>query len=289
MVNDRFIRLDESGASAPEGPLPLRDSFFNPSELHRFGLESVLRGLVATPSRLVDPMIIDGLRNFLFGSPVNGGAAMDLGSINIARGRSNGVALYNDLRESMGLARKSSMQEVSSNPEVVQRLVSVYGDNGVDLLDAWVGALAEDHVSDAVATGELTSTLLMRQFLLFRDGDRFWYENSDVFSPEFTEQVRATTLSDVIKRNTRIGQSAWDQEAFSGNAFLRTSAPCAPDAGCGLDDNGVCVEAVASTAEEAVDLGVFVPEVALDTTTTAATSADTTTPSSFANPYTAPA
>jgi len=240
MVNDGFIRLDENGGASPEGPLPLRDSFFNPSHLWRFGLESLLRGLVATPSREVDTFIIDGLRNFLFGPPVDGVSALDLGSINIQRGRSAGVPLYNDLREGLGLRRRYSMQDVSSDQATVARLVSAYGDN-VDAVDAWVGALAEDHVSSSVATGELTSTLLKTQFAKYRDGDRFWYENSDLFSAEFTAQVRSTTLADIIKRNTDIGSSAWDVQSFNGNVFFRTRAACAADAGCGSDVNEVCL------------------------------------------------
>ena len=239
MVNEGYLRLDEDGGTATEGDISLRDSFFEPSQFWRHGFEGLLRGLVATPARASDTMIVDGLRNFLFGPPVDGVSALDLGSINIQRGRSNGVPKYNNLRVALGLSRRNSMQDVSRDAATVARLINAYGDD-VNAVDAWVGAMAEDHVGRGV-TGQLSKAIIKRQFTRMRDGDRFWYENSDMFSEEFTEQVRSTTLADIIKRNTGIGESEWDIEAFSGNVFERTGATCIAGAGCGSDPKDTCV------------------------------------------------
>jgi hypothetical protein len=42
----------------------------------------------------IDTRVVDPLRDFLFGAP--GDVAMDLASLNIQRGRDNGLSSYND-------------------------------------------------------------------------------------------------------------------------------------------------------------------------------------------------
>jgi hypothetical protein len=239
MVNEGFLRLNRNGGSKPEGDISLRDSFFQPSEIWNNGIDGLLRGLVATPSRAVDTMIVDGLRNFLFGPPVDGVSALDLGSINIQRGRSNGVPKYNVLRAALGLPRKTSMDDVSSDASTVARLNQAYA-NDVEAVDAWVGAMAEDKVGRGV-TGQLSKSIIKKGFTKMRDGDRFWYENPDLFTPDFIAQIKATTLADIIKRNTGIGQTAWDTQAFSGSVFTTTNAQCQAEAGCGSDPMDMCV------------------------------------------------
>jgi hypothetical protein len=56
------------------------------------------------------------------------------------------------------------------------RVLCRYG--SVDDVDALVGGLAEDHVSGA-SVGPLFQKVLSDQFARMRDGDRFWYGQSD--------------------------------------------------------------------------------------------------------------
>ena len=60
---------------------------------------------------------------------------------------------------------------------------------------------AEDHRAGA-SVGPLVQKILIDQFQHLRDGDRFWYEW--YLEGEELEEVRNTTLSDIIKRNTTI-------------------------------------------------------------------------------------
>jgi len=52
--------------------------------------------------------------------------------------------------------------------------------------------------------GETFSVVLIDQFTRLRDGDAFWSEGRDGFSDSDVEDLWATTLSDVIVRNTDI-------------------------------------------------------------------------------------
>jgi len=56
--------------------------------------------------------------------------------------------------------------------------------------------------------GELFSTILKSQFEALRDGDRFWYKKT--LSRDETRRVERTKLSDIIRRNTDIGDEIQD-------------------------------------------------------------------------------
>ncbi|TWP51237.1 peroxidase [Lentzea tibetensis] len=123
--------------------VPLNVAFFNPNLLGAIGLGPVLKGIGAEPEYKNDEQIDNQLRSVLFQIPVPGNpgcldgpelpkcfrGVVDLGAIDIARGRDHGMPAYNDLRRAYGLAPKTSFHaitgESSSNfpndPEINQR------------------------------------------------------------------------------------------------------------------------------------------------------------------------
>lgn len=226
MLSPQLMRMDNQGQPIAEGALSLRDAFFDPSRiLDEGGIEPLLMGLAKQHMQMIDAMIVDDVRNFLFGSPGQGG--FDLASLNIQRGRDHGLPDYNTVREAFGLSRKATFSEITSDPDMQQRLADAYGD--VDLIDPWVGGLAEDHVEGA-AVGELVATVLAEQFTRLRDGDRFWYANDDEFSADEIAMLESTRLSDVIARNT-------DLTEIPADVFRITQQPI-DDGGDGGDDGG---------------------------------------------------
>ncbi|WP_207396275.1 peroxidase family protein [Bremerella alba] len=197
MLSGEILRLNDDGTVADEGSLSLREMFFNPQEIVDNGIDSLLLGLASQQAQEIDNMLVDDVRNFLFGSPGAGG--FDLASLNIQRGRDHGLADYNTTRVAYGLDLVSSFDEISSDSEVVAALAATY--DSVDDIDLWVGGLAEDHATGA-SMGELFQTVLVDQFTRLRDGDRFWYQN--VFTGRQLEAIEQTSLSDIIARNTDI-------------------------------------------------------------------------------------
>lgn len=199
-LSPQLLRLNRDLRPIESGNLPLRDAFFSPDRIVlQGGIEPLLRGLAHQRMQEIDPFIVDDVRNFLFGSPGAGG--FDLASLNIQRGRDHGLPDYNTVRANMGLARKGSFEEISTDPIVRARLARVYGD--VNSIDPWVGGLAEDHLPRALV-GELVLTVLKDQFERVRDGDRFWYERA--FPPRMVAFLEKQTLADIIRRNTSIGR-----------------------------------------------------------------------------------
>lgn len=203
MVSPQLLRLDRKNEPVPAGHVPLRAAFFNPGEVVENGIDSLLRGLAAHVAQEIDALVIDDLRNFLFGAPGDGG--FDLAALNIQRGRDHGLPSFNDTRRHLGLAPRTGFADVSPDPEVQARLASIYG--SVEEIDLWVGGLAEEHV-DGALVGETIHIVVRDQFERLRDGDRFWYR---IHLPKkLLEEVEKLTLADVIRRNTDIGREIQD-------------------------------------------------------------------------------
>lgn len=203
-LSPTILRLDANGAPIPQGHLALRDGFFAPRRIiDEGGIEPILRGLAGQACSSIDTEIVDDVRNFLFGPPGSGG--LDLAALNIQRGRDHGLPSYNDARFGLGLPVRTSFAEISSDPVTQQRLSSVY--ESVDDVDVWIGALAEDHVNGG-HVGELAFFVIKEQFEALRNGDRFWWERS--MPADEQQEIRATTLADVIRRNTLIGAELSD-------------------------------------------------------------------------------
>ena len=204
MLSPQFQRLDQNLNVIPEGNLELRDAFFTPETItDEGGIDPILRGLAKQVAQRLDTLIVDDVRNFLFGPPGSGG--FDLASLNMQRGRDHGLPLYNDAREQMGLSRATSFQEINSDPDIQMKLQEAYGD--VDSIDLWAGGLAEEPLAGS-HLGELFHLIVKKQFEALRDGDRFWYERK--LSTSELDEVQLTRLSDVIRRNTGIGAELQD-------------------------------------------------------------------------------
>jgi len=196
LINDDVEFLDNDGNPVRD-ELDLDEAFFNPAPLKEVGPDPILKYLATDNAQEVDPKLVGGLRNFLFGPPGAGG--FDLASRNIQRGRDHGLADYNSARAAYGLPRVTSFTQITSDPDLQAKLFSLYGN--VDSIDLWVGGLAEDHVFGA-SVGPTFRKIIANQFERLRTGDRFWYQR--IFFGSQLQALQQTRLSDIIRRNTVI-------------------------------------------------------------------------------------
>ncbi len=201
MLSPQLLRIQNDGTPAPGGPMSLRDAFFLPTNLSSgpHELDYLLKGLASDEQQDVDMHIVDDVRDFLFGEPIVGG--FDLASLNIQRGRDHGLPDYNSIRAAYGLPKFTSFAQITADPAVQAGLQSLYGD--VNKIDAWVGALSEDHLP-GVQVGPLIAAGLVDQFTRVRDGDRFWFERDPDFSQSDLAYLNDVKLSDIIRWNTSI-------------------------------------------------------------------------------------
>jgi hypothetical protein len=216
MLSSTLLRLDDTGAVIPEGNLALQSAFFNPDNITDVGIEPYLKGLASQAAQEIDNQIVDDVRNFLFGPPGAGG--VDLAALNIQRGRDHGLCDYNTMRVDYGLAPVTDFTDITSDTAVSDALASVYAD--VNEIDPWIGMLAEDHVAGS-SVGELMQLIILDQFERVRDGDRFFYLNTDdpgSLASLLSElgmtlgELDGTILSEVLERNT--GYSSFQTNVF---------------------------------------------------------------------------
>lgn len=194
MLSPTLLRLDGSGAEIPRGHIPLASAFFAPGEVVATGVEPILRGLVAQRAQELDEMVVDDVRNFLFGPPGAGG--LDLASLNMQRGRDHGLPSYGAMRAALGLGVPAGFDGVSSDPAVAARLARAA--RSPMTLDLWVGGLAEDDVPGALV-GPVFHGILVEQFRVLRDGDRLWYARQ--LPPRLVELVEGESMASVLVRS----------------------------------------------------------------------------------------
>jgi peroxidase len=194
MLGEDIQFLDDQGVPVRDS-MRLANAFFDPRPVSQVGIDPLLKYLASDRAQEIDPIVVDDVRNFLFGAPGQGG--FDLAALNIQRGRDHGLADYNSVRAAYGLPRLTSFAQITSDPARQAALQQAYG--SIDKVDLWVGGLAEKHLPGS-SLGETFTRIVVDQFSRLRDGDRFWYENS--LPADAVRCVRATTLADVVRRNT---------------------------------------------------------------------------------------
>jgi hypothetical protein len=208
-----------NGINDPNGStINLTADFFDPNLITANGAIDPLTGHTSTDIGPIlkalsdglpnetDLLLIDEVRNVLFGIPNAPGT--DLAARDIQRARDHGIGTYNQVREAYGLSAVTSFADITSDATVQNELRATYGtlSNGqdnVDAVDPFIGMLAEDHVAGA-DVGPTVQAILAKQFAALRDGDRFFYLNESFTTAEKNIIAQGNTLAKVIKDNTSI-------------------------------------------------------------------------------------
>jgi hypothetical protein len=122
---DAGIEVDADGDEVVIA-IPLNVAFFNPNLLQQIGEGAMLKLLGGEAQYKNDEMIDNQLRSVLFQVPTNGqtnciepvdpqcfAGVVDLGAIDIQRGREHGMPTYNQMRQAYGLAPKTSFTAIT--------------------------------------------------------------------------------------------------------------------------------------------------------------------------------
>ncbi|XP_070686264.1 eosinophil peroxidase [Pempheris klunzingeri] len=206
-------------ANSQHPPLPLHHSLFASWRVvQEGGIDPVLRGLLLSPAKLQTPgqMMVEELTERLF--QAQGGMPLDLGALNLQRGRDHGLPGYASWRRFCSLSvpnTTSELAEILSNFTLAHKFQLLYGTP--HNIDVWVGAISEPALPGG-RVGPLLSCLLARQFRALRDGDRFWWEREGVFTSAQRRHLHAVSLSRIICDNTHITHVPTDP-------FSRTERP----------------------------------------------------------------
>ncbi|XP_012943057.2 dual oxidase [Aplysia californica] len=192
---------------------------------HRDGAVEILRGLAVQMAEEDDTFVVEDLRSKFYGPLYH--SNHDLVLLTIMKGRDYGLPDYNTVRETMGLPRVESFEEINpwlnkTNPELMAKFSGVHKHN-LSLIDMFVGGMME---TTPDGPGELFTQILYDQFLRIRDGDRFWFENEEIglYSPEEIATIKSVTLADILVNVTDITKDQIQKDVFTA----------APDPPCGM-------------------------------------------------------
>jgi hypothetical protein len=127
-IESRGVEMEIVGDEV-EFVVPLNVAFGNPDLMADIGIGPIMRGLGAEAQYKNDEQIDNQLRSVLFQVPKPGAdpsvcldgpdlpdcfsGVLDLGAIDIARGRDHGLPRYNDLRRAYGLPAKASFTAIT--------------------------------------------------------------------------------------------------------------------------------------------------------------------------------
>jgi hypothetical protein len=119
--------LQDEGSDEIEIVVPLNVAFFNPTLVKQIGLDEVLHGLGLEAQYNNEEMIDNQLRSVMFQIPASGNpqcldgaelpacfrGVVDLGAIDVERGRDHGMPSYNEMRRAYGLRPVTSFRQIT--------------------------------------------------------------------------------------------------------------------------------------------------------------------------------
>jgi hypothetical protein len=202
MVSDDVVLVNNKCSEIGPGKMELVEVFWNPGLVSEYGIDIFLKGATAHTQYQTDTKINDILRNMLFGDandPERFG--IDLGSVNIQRGRDHGLPDYNTVRQFYRGSTARDFSNITANDTLAEELEKLYED--VNDIDLWVGILAEDHLPNT-SVGKTLHEMLRVQFENLRIGDYYYYQHDPWLPAKVRDQVSKTRLVDVLKRNTSL-------------------------------------------------------------------------------------
>jgi len=199
MVGNDFI-IAKNGR--PER-IPMHITHFNSALLEKVGIDSTLLGMMYSNQKMPDPAkpmsheITE--KTHLMGKKQKYG--MDMGAINIQRGRDHGLQTYVEYVHRCGLGNIRNWDDLKHlirDPKVLYELQRLY--RTPFNVDLYVGGISENLVPGS-RVGPTFLCILVETFWRMRDGDRFWHENHQ-FTKEQLIEIKGTTLEKVICNNS---------------------------------------------------------------------------------------
>ncbi|XP_065941389.1 peroxidase-like protein [Magallana gigas] len=190
---------------------PIYKHFEVPDLMYEGGYELMARWMSREPKSRSDRFLVDGIRNRLFENfnvmgPSVETPSLDLGALNVQRGRDHGIPSYNAYRQFCGLPKANFFAVthgglVNHSPQSARTLQQAY--RHPDDIDLFAGGMSETPDGGSIL-GPTFQCLIAYQFSLYKQGDRFWYERKFQENPvaAFTKaelsQIKKVTYSKVL-------------------------------------------------------------------------------------------
>jgi len=215
------------------GTIRTCNSFWRPQEFIQaktagdfIDIDRLLMGMAFQLCEKEDHKIVEDLRGRVFG-PLEF-SRRDLMAINIQRGRDHGLPDYNTAREVYGLKRRDNLNDFKNvDPKIKEAFMKLYN-NTMNNVDVWVGGILETDKGP----GELFAKIIKDQFTRIRDGDRFWYNNTNnrLFTEDQIQHLGELSVYDIILSVTKLNYDDIQTNPFkapsSQNGFEDLNQKC---------------------------------------------------------------
>jgi len=200
LIPNEFSQLDNNFNKMNQ-PILLQNAFFNRKSINDRGIEQTVRGLIGNMSNNVDSKFSFAIARKLFVS-VGSEDYLDLTALNIQRGRDHGLPGYNEFRKFCGLSVATTWAQIRNlmATDAALKFEKIY--KYPNDIDVFAGGISEKHFKK-YAVGPTFHCLLGRQFQSIRDGDRFYYENSGVFTAAQLTAIKKVKMSTVLCENLK--------------------------------------------------------------------------------------
>ena len=179
----------------------LLNVYFNTEWIKIYKKEAVLNGMLSRKSlKMGMHFVPELLGNFKTGGP-------NLAVADCSRGREAGFQSYAFYRKQLFGETITSFDDITSDPVTKTQLQEIYGNDGVQDVDLFVGSLAEDHLKDA-GCGKTFAAIFKRQLDEMRYHDDAWFENQDAvdrpLSKDELKEIEKITMADILLQSTEL-------------------------------------------------------------------------------------
>ena len=150
-------------------------------------------------------MVLNNFPKFMQELSVPGNPLLDMGAVDILRARERGVPRYNEFRRQLGLNPIRSFEDLTDDPEIVQKLTAAYGAAPADVekLDLLIGTLSEAHRPSFFGFGETMCQIFILNASRRLQADRFYTTcyNEETYTPEGLAWIDDADLKTVLLRH----------------------------------------------------------------------------------------
>jgi hypothetical protein len=197
------LHLNRIGDTAIEKiPFPASRQAGSVRLTNRFGIANILYSFGRQHPGALE---LNNYPRFMQELSIPGNPLFDMGTVDILRARERGVPRYNEFRRQLGMNPIHSFDDLTPNPEHIQKLKEIYGDKpeAVEDLDLLIGTLSERHRPTGFGFGETMFQIFILNATRRLQADRFYTDNynEQTYTKEGLDWIDEATLKIVLLRH----------------------------------------------------------------------------------------
>uniref|UniRef100_A0A0N5AVI9 Peroxidase n=1 Tax=Syphacia muris TaxID=451379 RepID=A0A0N5AVI9_9BILA len=221
LANPILHRYDANHQPFFKGHIPLHEAHSSPETIVSDGIDPIIRGLFASPIKrplryIVNSEFTEELFKKTHHQPSDSLGPNVLRYSTWSRSRTSKASFfyfyydycinsmyfsYTEYRKWCNLTTINRWEDLRSdmNESVIILLRQIYGHP--DNIDLFVGGMTENTLPESLV-GPTFACIIADQFQRLRKGDRFWYENKDVFTTKQLQEIKKASLARIICDNS---------------------------------------------------------------------------------------